>query len=51
MLLGNTSWMIRRIETKAGRMLVEDAHGAPPGIPFWRGEAPARTQELSAACG
>jgi len=47
MLLGNMSWMIRRIETNAGRMLVEDAHGAPPNVPFWRGEAPARTQELS----
>ena len=51
MLLGNSSWRIRRIETKAGRMLVEDAHGAPPGIPFWRGEAPSRTQELSAHVG
>jgi ATP-dependent Lhr-like helicase len=51
MLLGNSSWRIRRIETNAGRMLVEDAHGAPPGIPFWRGEAPARTQELSAHVG
>jgi ATP-dependent Lhr-like helicase len=47
MLLGNTSWMIYRIETNAGRMLVHDAHGAPPSVPFWRGEAPARTQELS----
>jgi ATP-dependent helicase Lhr and Lhr-like helicase len=47
MLLGNTSWMIRRIETNAGRVLVQDAHGAPPSVPFWRGEAPARTQELS----
>jgi ATP-dependent Lhr-like helicase len=47
MLLGNTSWMIHRIETNAGRMLVQDAHGAPPTVPFWRGEAPARTQELS----
>ena len=28
-------------------MLVEDAHGAPPSVPFWRGEAPARTPELS----
>ncbi|MGC2324058.1 MAG: DEAD/DEAH box helicase, partial [Terriglobales bacterium] len=46
MLLGNTSWRIRRIEA-SGRMLVEDAHGAPPGIPFWRGEAPGRTAELS----
>ena len=51
MLLGNTSWMIQRIETKAGRMLVQDAHGAPPSVPFWRGEAPARTQELSAHVG
>jgi ATP-dependent Lhr-like helicase len=48
MLLGNTSWMIRRVEANAGRMLVEDAHGAPPSVPFWRGEAPARTEELSA---
>jgi ATP-dependent Lhr-like helicase len=51
MLLGNTSWRIRRIENAAGRMLVEDAHGAPPGIPFWRGEAPARTWELSTQVG
>jgi ATP-dependent helicase Lhr and Lhr-like helicase len=51
MLLGNTSWMIHRIETNAGRMLVHDAHGAPPSVPFWRGEAPARTQELSARVG
>jgi ATP-dependent helicase Lhr and Lhr-like helicase len=47
MLLGNTSWRIRRVESKTGRVLVEDAHGAPPGIPFWLGEAPARTEELS----
>jgi ATP-dependent Lhr-like helicase len=45
MLLGNTSWRIRRVGT--GRVLVEDAHGAAPTIPFWRGEAPARTIELS----
>jgi ATP-dependent helicase Lhr and Lhr-like helicase len=51
MLLGNTSWMIRRVETNSGRMLVQDAHGAPPTVPFWRGEAPARTQELSAHVG
>ena len=44
-LLGTTSWRIRRIE--AGRVRVEDAHGAPPNIPFWRGEAPGRTAELS----
>ncbi len=46
-LLGNTSWRIRRVEGKSGRVLVEDAHGAPPTVPFWLGEAPARTQELS----
>jgi ATP-dependent helicase Lhr and Lhr-like helicase len=46
MLLGNTSWRIRRVHM--GRVLVEDAHGAAPTIPFWRGEAPARTAELSA---
>ncbi len=51
MLLGNTSWMIRRIETNSGRVLVQDAHGAPPTVPFWNGEAPARTQELSAHVG
>jgi ATP-dependent Lhr-like helicase len=45
-LLGNSSWRIRRVEA-AGRVLVEDAHGAPPSIPFWLGEAPARTAELS----
>jgi ATP-dependent Lhr-like helicase len=47
MLLGNSSWRIRRVESKSGRVLVEDAHGAPPTVPFWLGEAPARTQELS----
>ena len=47
MLLGNTSWRIRRVSSSTGRMIVEDAHGAPPTVPFWRGEAPARTDELS----
>src|SRR5438309_4959041 len=51
MLLGNTSWRIRRVEGKSGRVLVEDAHGAPPSVPFWRGEAPARTEELSSEIG
>ncbi len=46
-LLGNTSWMIRRVESGSGRVLVQDAHGAPPSVPFWLGEAPARTEELS----
>jgi ATP-dependent Lhr-like helicase len=44
-LLGNSSWRIRRVE--AGRVRVEDAAGAPPTIPFWLGEGPARTRELS----
>jgi ATP-dependent Lhr-like helicase len=44
-LLGTTSWRIRRIEQ--GRVRVENAHGAAPGIPFWLGEAPGRTDELS----
>jgi len=47
-LLGNSSWRIRRVEGKSGRVVVEDAHGAPPTVPFWLGEAPARTAELSA---
>jgi ATP-dependent Lhr-like helicase len=51
MLLGNTSWRIRRVEGKSSRMLVEDAKGAAPTVPFWRGEAPARTTELSAQLG
>lgn len=46
MLLGNTSWRIKGVE--AGKVRVEDARGAPPSIPFWRGEAPSRTAELSA---
>ena len=44
-LLGNESWRIRRVE--AGRVRVENAHGAPPSVPFWNGEAPGRTAELS----
>jgi len=44
-LLGTTSWRIRRVEQ--GRVRVDDAHGAPPTIPFWNGEAPGRTPELS----
>ncbi len=49
-LLGSTSWRIRRVENK-GIVRVEDAHGAPPTIPFWLGEAPGRSMELSAAVG
>ena len=44
-LLGNTSWRIQRVEN-TGRVFVEDAHGQPPSVPFWRGEAPQRTIEL-----
>jgi ATP-dependent helicase Lhr and Lhr-like helicase len=45
--LGNASWRILRINS--GVVRVEDAKGQPPGIPFWLGEAPARTSELSQA--
>ena len=48
-LLGTTSWRIKRVEP--GRVRVEDAHGAPPSVPFWNGEAPGRTFELSDAVG
>jgi len=49
-LLGNTSWRVQRVES-AGRVLVEDAHGAPPSLPFWFGEAPGRTAVLSGGVG
>ncbi|PHH40997.1 DEAD/DEAH box helicase [Pseudomonas putida] len=45
--LGNTSYRILRVET--GKVRVEDAQGQPPTIPFWLGEAPGRSDELSAA--
>lgn len=45
--LGNASYRILRIE--AGRVRVEDAQGQPPNIPFWLGEAPGRSDELSFA--
>jgi ATP-dependent helicase Lhr and Lhr-like helicase len=45
--LGNASWQITRVT--AGTVRVTDAHGAPPTIPFWLGEAPARSDELSRA--
>jgi ATP-dependent helicase Lhr and Lhr-like helicase len=44
-LLGTTSWRIRRVEP--GTVRVVDAGGAPPSVPFWLGEAPGRTVELS----
>jgi len=43
--LGNASYRIIRVEP--GKVRVEDAHGAPPSIPFWLGEAPGRSDELS----
>jgi ATP-dependent Lhr-like helicase len=46
-LLGNRSWRVRRVGS--GVVWVEDAQGLPPSIPFWMGEAPARTLELSTA--
>ena len=45
--VGNASWEIVRVEN--GRVRVADAHGKPPSIPFWLGEAPSRTHELSAS--
>jgi len=45
--LGNASYRILRVERSTVR--VEDAHGQPPSIPFWLGEAPGRTEELSAS--
>ena len=45
--LGNTSWRVLRIES--GKVRVEDAKGMPPNMPFWFGEAPGRTDELSAS--
>ena len=44
-LLGNTSWRIRYV--RGGKVVVNDANGAPATIPFWLGEAPGRTIELS----
>ncbi|WP_374546248.1 DEAD/DEAH box helicase [Rhodoblastus sp.] len=45
--LGNASYRIQRVER--GTVRVEDAHGQPPTIPFWLGEAPGRADELSAS--
>jgi ATP-dependent Lhr-like helicase len=45
--LGNNSYRIIRVER--GTVRVEDAHGQPPTIPFWLGEAPGRSAELSAS--
>ena len=45
--LGNKSYKIQRVER--GVVRVEDAHGMAPSIPFWLGEAPGRSDELSAS--
>jgi ATP-dependent Lhr-like helicase len=45
--LGNASWRV--LQVSAGTVRVADASGIPPNIPFWFGEAPARSDELSAA--
>ena len=45
--LGNASWRI--LQVTGGTVRVADAHGTPPTIPFWLGEAPARSDELSKA--
>jgi ATP-dependent Lhr-like helicase len=45
--LGNASWLI--LQVAGGNVRVADAKGAPPTIPFWLGEAPARSDELSRA--
>jgi ATP-dependent Lhr-like helicase len=45
--LGNASWRI--LQVAGGTVRVADAHGLPPTIPFWLGEAPARSDELSRA--
>ena len=45
--LGNTPYRFLKIEQ--GKVFVEDAKGQPPNIPFWFGDAPGRTDELSDA--
>jgi len=44
-LLGNTSWRVRYV--RGSVVYVSDADGAPATVPFWLGEAPGRTIELS----
>lgn len=48
-LLGNASWRVQHV--RGGEVVVSDAHGAAPTVPFWLGEAPGRTPELSAEVG
>ncbi|MBE7467094.1 MAG: DEAD/DEAH box helicase [Planctomycetes bacterium] len=49
--LGNASWRVLKVESRAGMLRVADAQGAPPTIPFWLGESLARTKELSEEVG
>ncbi|MDR3612054.1 MAG: DEAD/DEAH box helicase [Candidatus Obscuribacterales bacterium] len=46
-LLGNTSWRIKEIQARDSKVVVVDAHGEPPNVPFWLGEGAGRTIELS----
>jgi ATP-dependent Lhr-like helicase len=48
-LLGNTSWRVKHV--RGGEVVVSNAQGAPATVPFWLGEAPGRTVELSAEVG
>ena len=43
--LGNSSYQVVKVES--GQVRVADAKGQPPTLPFWVGEAPGRTNELS----
>ena len=45
-LLGNMSWKIIQVKSRAGQVIVQDAHGQPATVPFWFGESPGRTDEL-----
>lgn len=46
-LLGTHAWRVVRVEQSSVRVV--DADGAEPSVPFWFGESPARTWELSQA--
>src|SRR6266566_4363956 len=48
-LLGSNAWKIQKV--RADRVLVEDAHGMSPTIPFWKGEHPSRSFDLGLAVG
>src|SRR5215472_9385458 len=48
-LLGSNAWKI--VKVRADRVLVEDAHGMSPTIPFWKGEHPSRSYDLGLAVG